>query len=155
MIVPILIKLFNIKIEPKISNRDSTYYIKIKSKAIFSFFTKIIGFPNGKKSNKIRILHIFKQNDYLVKSFIQGFADADFCFTLKKRYKKRFYYPVVTGGCASKTMIDDIAFYLNKFGFKFTTYKTVKFDKRVNKFETTYGIDLNGYMRVYLWMLII
>jgi hypothetical protein len=49
VIVPILIKLFNIKIEPKISNRDHTYYIKIKSKAIFSFFTKIIGFPIGKK----------------------------------------------------------------------------------------------------------
>lgn len=155
VIVPFFRKLFNITVIPKSLDQETTYEIKIKSKAIWHFFTKIIEFPSGKKCDKIKIPNIFKQSDNLIKSFIQGFADADFCFTLKRRYKKEFYYPCIEGESASKEMINDIAFYLYKFGFKFTKCKVVRFDKRVNKFEITYRIDLNGYLQLFMWMMII
>lgn len=148
-------KLFNIIVAPRLYDQETTYGIKIKSKAIFYFFTDVIGFPSGKKSDKIEIPDIFKQSDDFVKPFIEGFADADFCFTLKKRYKKEFYYPCIEGTSASKKMIDDIAFYLKKFGFKFSKCKIVKFDKRINKFEIGFRIDLNGYLQLFIWMMTI
>jgi hypothetical protein len=155
VIAPLFKKLFNITIIPKLYDNGTTYGIKIRSKAIFLFFTKIIKFPFGKKCDKVKIPDIFKQSDDLIKSFIEGFADADFCFTLKKRYKRKFYYPCIEGTSASKMMIDDIAFYLNKFGFKFTKCKVVVFDKRKNKSITTYRIDLNGYLQLFIWMMTI
>jgi hypothetical protein len=145
----------NPKDEKQFYDDGTTYGIKIRSKAIFLFFTKIIKFPFGKKCDKVKIPYIFKQSDDLIKSFIEGFADADFCYTLKKRYKRKFYYPCIEGTSASKMMIDDIAFYLNKFGFKFTKCKVVVFDKRKNKSITTYRIDLNGYLQLFIWMMTI
>jgi len=155
IIIPLFKKLFNIGIKPRFYDGDTTYGIRIYSKSIFMFFTKIIGIQLGYKSKKISIPEIFKNNEKLIMSFIEGFADADFCFTLKKRYKKEFYYPCIEGESASKKIIDDIAFYLDKFGFKFTKCKIVRFDKRVNKSITTFRIDLNGYLQLFIWMMTI
>jgi len=145
-------KVFNLDIKPKYHDAGTTYGITIFSKTLFYFFTRKIGIPFGKKCERIFIPTIFRRSDKLLRSFIQGFADADFCLTLKKRYKEYHYYPAIEGGSVSRVIIDEIASYLEKWGFRFSKCKVVQFDKRVNKYEIKYRIDINGHIQLVKWM---
>ena len=145
-------KIFNLDVKPKYHDGGGTYGITIFSKTLFRFLTEKANIPFGKKSHIVSIPKIFRISESLLLSFIQGFADADFCLTLKKRYKKYNYYPSIEGSSASEIIIDEISEIIEKIGFKFSKSKITYFDERVKKHITTYRIDVNGHFQLVKWM---
>lgn len=145
-------RLFNLNVKPKFISRDGTYSIIFSSKSIVEFLVKKIKLPFGRKCEIITIPKIFKRSETLTKFFIQGYADADFCLTLKKRYKKYFYYPTIAGVSKSKTIIEEVGYFLNRSGICSTIYKIVQDDPRFKNKVILYRIDVNGHTNLVKWM---
>jgi len=151
----ILKELFRIKfdIEPiiKYSEKDHTIYLKIYSKLIFEYFRNI-GVPVGSKCEKVRVPDVFKDSESLIVSFLQGFADADFCLTLKRRYKTIQYYPVIVGASKSKKIIEEYASFLKSKNFTFSKeLDKTTYDKRFG-YTTINVISIYGHDKLAKWM---
>jgi len=145
-------KIFNIKIEPKYMDYNKTYGISISSKNIVEFLISI-GMPHGKKVDIISIPPIFKKSEKLLISFIQGYADADFCISLKKRYRNKQYYPVINGTSRSKKIILEISKFLKNKGLKpVIMLNQIRIDKRFKNNNPTHKLELNGHEQFIKWI---
>jgi hypothetical protein len=147
---PLFMKNFNLKVEMKLYDGNTTYGFFIFSKALTTFF-KEMGIPVGRKSEKANIPPLIKKCRMEI-PFIRGLADTDFCLTLKKRYKTIPYYPVVVGVSKSKILIDQVSDYLEKLGFRPSKDMRKYFDERVNKDVITYAFQLYGHDQLVKWM---
>src|SRR3989344_9143142 len=78
VIVPLLDKLFNLKVKAKYFDKNTTYGIRFWSKDTVNYLTQHIGLPIGRKYNKLKIPPIFKKKEEHVIGFIRGAADTDF-----------------------------------------------------------------------------
>jgi intein/homing endonuclease len=150
VIAPLFEKLFGLKTRAKLYDSGTTYGIRIWSKSLVEFF-KRIGVPTGKKYKWLRIPHQFKKSDKLIKAYICGLADTDFSLALKRRYKRRRYYPVISGVSKSRKLMEEVAKYLEKWGFSVSRHFKVRNDKRFGKF-TTHVIQLYGHKQLVKWM---
>ena len=56
IIQPLFLKVFNLNINVKFHDSKTTYGFTIYSKALVTFFTKIIGLPYGKKYSNLKIV---------------------------------------------------------------------------------------------------
>jgi len=145
-------RLFNLNVKPKFLSRDGTYSFIFSSKSIVEFLVHKIKLPFGRKCEIITIPEIFKSSETLTRFFIQGYADADFCLTLKKRYKKYLYYPSIVGTSKSKTIIEEVGNFLNRLGIDSTICKITQDDPRFKNIVTVYRIDINGHINLVKWM---
>lgn len=153
IIIPIFNKLFGINFKIKISKRDNTINIIYYSKKLLEFFSEEIGIPTGSKSDKVTIPELFKRSNILFKYFLQGYADADFCFCLKKRYSNIKYYPVISCSSRSSKIIEEITEFLDRLGFTF--YKELnkpKYDKRLKRNIVMSSIILYGHYNLIKWV---
>jgi len=146
IIKPIIKRLFNLDISPKLYDKGTTYGFDITSKNLVRYLTEFIGLPLGKKYDKLKIPGIFLENKELVRSFIRGVADTDFHLAVKKGY-----YPIISGVSKSKSFIEEIKRFLEEDGFKVCMYTRKDNDKRVNKIITTHRIELSGYKQYKMW----
>lgn len=152
VIIPLFENLFNIIPKIRISHRDSTFNINIYSKRLLRFLSETIGIPVGKKCHKISIPEIFKASKKLNIAFLQGYADADFSLTLKKRYKNVQYYPVIVGASASKTIIKEVCEILKNMDFSISVqYDVVKHDIRC-KDSIAHYVSVYGHKQLVKWM---
>jgi len=86
--------LFNLNFQ--FSDRPkNTCELRINSKGLLEFYTKIIGLPLGKKGNLGIPPLIMNSKDNIKSAFIRGLADSDFSFTFRRRNKKIMYYPLI------------------------------------------------------------
>lgn len=154
VIEPIFEKLFEFKINPQFQDGDTTFGFVVYSKALHTFFTQIIGLPNGKKYGELRIPRIFKYDRNLIFSFIQGLADTDFYLGLKRGSKNKPFYPVIVGASKSKSFMEEVSNELEKLNFKVTKYFDYKRpDKRFkNGYSIINRIELCGHHNYGLWM---
>ncbi len=154
IIHPLFLKVFNLNINVKFHDSKTTYGFTIYSKALVTFFTKIIGLPCGKKYSSLKIPSLFKNNEDLLKSFIRGVADTDFCISFKKKYKSTGYYPVISGSSKSKLFIQEINEVLRKKGFK--TVLSLDYKRKDSRLKKGYSIiniiELNGKNNLNKWM---
>jgi hypothetical protein len=147
-------RLFDVEPIIKYSHYDHTIYLKVYSNIIFGYF-KDIGIPVGSKCDKIKMPDIFKKSENLTVSFLQGFADADFSLTLKRRYKNIPYYPVIVGASKSKEMIEEYCVFLKSNGFTFSKeIDKVKYDKRFGYTKISL-ISIYGHDKLVKWMNVI
>lgn len=141
-------------IEPTIQNCGNWFEAKLHSKAIFSYLTKTIGLPVGKKSSIVSIPKIL--NEYPIQfklRCIRGIADTDSALTFKKKHKKVHYYPVLKFGLASKDLINDIETILKIIGLKVHKELDVKnHHKNNNKTYTKHWVYISGKKNLELWM---
>ncbi|MBI3190725.1 hypothetical protein HYZ41_03405 [archaeon] len=144
-------KIFDIEIKPRLHDSGTTYGFSLSSKSLVIFLTEFIGLPSARKNN-IEIPPIFLHDKNLLRAFIQGLADTDFCLSLKKRYKNYHYYPVVSGVSISSKLIDQVSDILNNEGFKVSRTTRRYFDVRVNKTEIAYDVSLYGHEQLVKWM---
>lgn len=149
---PIFARVFGIEPKVKISTRDNTVNLIIYSKSIVNFFSERCGVPIGKKEHKVRIPDVFRDTD-LVRSFLQGFADADLGLCLKRRYREVPYYPVIGGSSKSKQIILDVSEVLMGLGITFSlSLDRTSYDNRIRKETTRNMINIYGRKNVFLWM---
>ena len=146
---PLFKKVFNLDIDIKEQDSGTTYGFYSYSKALVRYLSTIFELPIGKKSNKLRIPKILKNNNQVI-PFIRGVADTDFCLT----YKKKGKYPCITGSSDSKEFLKEIAHELRKLGFTFyETYDYKLLDKRLNKgFSLINRIEINGKNNLIQWL---
>ena len=149
----IIENLFNKKTKTYKDFRKGHSYLKIyvRSKAIFTFLSKIAKLPIGSKSNLGMPNYIINLDLNLKKYFIKGLSDTEFCLTFKKRHKTKHYYPVIEYGTSSNKLAKETSELLEDFGFKLTrlfNYPT----KRNGKDLTTNQININGVENLEKWM---
>lgn len=152
VLVPRKKKLFNINIKfrkQKSSNAIEAYF---SSKKLLLFYS-CLGLPVGKKC-KLRIPWCIMTSSLEIKiAFLRGLADSDFSLTMKNR--SNGLYPVLQLASISPLFICDVKLVLEELGFKPVSYVKNQFDKRIDKFVTTYIIEMNGKKQTLKWMQVI
>ena len=149
ILAPLFNKIFNIKLDLKYQDSNTTYGFYIYSKSLVQFFNKIFELPIGKKYDKLKIPALIKGNNLTV-DFIRGLADTDFCVTFKGNRK----FPSIVGSSKSKSFFKEISKELKKIGLTF--YEV--YDYRLNdpRFKKGYSIinkiELSGEKNFNLWM---
>lgn len=135
-------------------NSKTTFGFRVRSKILIKYLINIIGLPNGRKYNSLRIPKIFSNNQELLINFIRGVFDTDGCITFKKRYRNYPYYPVISVSSRSDFFIKDIADILKKLDLKIVeSYNYKKKDDRVELGYTIISrIEINGKNNSSLWI---
>lgn len=151
----------------KLSNKNLNLHEK-KSNSVYGFylcnpktiklFNKTFNFPIGKKTYTVKVPDIIlkSKNCKIYASFIRGYADNDGCINFfrrgkgYKKFKRKFNtYPRVSIISASKTIIYQIGYMLEKIGIKHTIHKKKKGKK--NKVNP-YIVVIRGKERLKKWM---
>lgn len=146
--------MFNIK--PLFREYGNWFNVRIFSRAIFTFFTRTINIPSGKKAKIVVIPSLFFNNSQFLLSLIRGIGDTDFSLTFKRKNKKVNYYPVIKLDSASKTLVEQLSGILSSFGFNiYAAFDRRIFDKRTGKFYTKSQLYLSGNKNLELWMRLI
>jgi intein/homing endonuclease len=152
-VIPLKKKLFNINLNLKDHPAAGTCYIKFESKAVFSFYEKIIILNIGKK-NEIVIPKIILQAPLKIQlACIRGIADTDFSLSFKKNTKGFHNDPCISLGCSSKQLVLQIARILKKI--KITTSLTLdneEYDERTKKTYVRNYLYINGKKNLGKWM---
>ena len=157
VLLPLVKKLFNVGVKARLFD-CGTFGFEFGSKLIVSFLTQVLGLPKNNKYGQLHIPPWAKQDNELLKSYIRGLADTDFCICLKKRYKKLAYYPVISGVSKSKSYMEEIALSLESFGFKVSrSYDVIEYDSRYKQsgFCQTHRIHIYGPTQLINWMEVI
>ena len=157
VISPLFEKEFGIKLTPKYYDKGTTFGIRLWSKALVEYFTRVIGLPKGKKYNSLKIPLMFKKNQRFIISFIRGLFDTDGCLNLKRGYKYNKSYPVIVGSSKSKDFMAEISTILKSLNFKVREYfDKIKPDDRVeNGFTIISSLELPGHENLIRWMRVI
>lgn len=144
--------LFNLDF--RFSNKKkNTCELKINSKGLLEFYTKVCGLPSGKKVGIGIPLIVKDSNENIKCSFIRGLADSDFSLTFRRKGKKIMYYPLIRIKTSSKNLILDLELLLNKMGFKITTSYDLKSRHPVtNNISIGHELSLNGVSNLEFWM---
>ncbi len=152
VVCPIIKNLFDIEVKARLHDSETTYGIRIWSKELVGFLTELFELPIGKKYAKIKVPDNIKSCDKFYVAFIQGLADTDFSLTLKRRYRKQQYYPVIVGVSKNKKFMIDISKYLQGIGFSISEhFEKVQVDKRFGK-TITHVIQMYGPNQLAKWM---
>lgn len=154
---PYFKEIFNIDINIKLHDSNTTYGDVIHSKKLFEYLTLEIGLHSGKKDSKLEIPALIKKESELSIDFIRGLFDTDGCICFKKKYKKVPYYPVISLSSQSKKLILEVNYILKENGFKTVeTYDYVSKDTRAkNGYTIINRIELNGNENLTKWMTLI
>ena len=110
--------------------------INFSDKLLFNNL-KEVGFPVGKKGNKLRIPKIFYDKE-LLRYVVQGFFATDGSLVLTKNPNK--FYPRIEGAGISRNLISQICDYLKKVEMKGYFYKAKR-----NKIDDKWGIRQQQY----------
>lgn len=154
VILKLFKELFNLNTESKEKyfKTNSCRRIDIKSKAIISFFNKIIGLKPGKKHNIQIPKIIFDSNKEVIYSFIRGLADTDFYLKFKTRYGKKNYYPILIGNFGDKSFSYRLKELFERIDFHSHIEHRTKYDKMRKKEYFSYAINIVGKKNLERWM---
>jgi len=140
--------LFNYRERPSIS----TCELRIHSKGLFEFYTKVIGLPFGPKQN-IGIPNIMFSDKKLLAACLRGIADTDFSLVFKRKDRNKPYYPTISLDSYSKQLVVDCKRALKILGVSTTTsYDLTRTDKRSGNKTITHSIATNGVNNLSKWI---
>ena len=144
--------LFNLNFQ--FSNKPkNTCELRINSKGLLEFYTKIIGLPLGRKGNLRVPLLIMNSTNKIKSAFIRGLADSDFSFTFRRKSKNIMYYPLIKLQTISNNLVSDLKNILEDMHFKTTTSYGLKSIHPLTKsLLTNHQISLNGKYNLERWM---
>ncbi|MBI2629640.1 hypothetical protein HYW76_00910 [Candidatus Pacearchaeota archaeon] len=160
-----------IKAHDKKSN--SVYGFYICNKETIKLF-RSMGFTRNKTYDvKMPPIILKSDNKKFYSSFVRGFADCDGFISFMKRrgkyvlFKRKFHtYPRIMIKIASKDMIRDLSYVLNKMSIRHTKYTyypkkinlspmhtiEIRGNERVNKYMNEVGFNnLNQYSKYKIW----
>jgi len=111
---PLYKELYNLDVS--IRDYEESYGFEVYSKALWTFKSKVLGIPPGKKT-RIRVPGVVKVNDQeVLAAFIRGYFDTDGSLSFVSKYGYSSYYPIVSASSVSEFLIKDVAEILSMFG---------------------------------------
>jgi len=116
-VVQLMLKLFGIK--PRVRERkdEGKFDIEVNSKVI-SKFLLYLGFPKGKKSNKLIIPNWISENKKFSQKFLKGLVDTDgSLFFAKRGTYKLNAYPVIEIKIIDERFIKQLHKIIKSLGF--------------------------------------
>jgi len=142
-IAPLLIKLYGLA--PSIQTYRNSIYAIIYSKALVCFKSEIIGLPIGRKDAFGHLPRLIMDKGRKNRaSLISGLYDADGC--VKIRRTKSGIYPRISIAQKARGIVRGLQETMSReFDITSTLYRNDYADKRVNKIETRWFLDINGY----------
>ena len=144
-------ELFNIKPFILYRKDQKTIYLRILSKAIYTYL-KEIGFKEGIKG-RIKIPLWIYNNTSFMKFFVRGLFDTDGSISLKNKEKK--IYPVISIVSKSDLLLRKVSSFLKKQGITFYFCKEKVIKPRYKKPLITFRLQINGYKNLNKWFEII
>ena len=132
-------KLFNVKFNILLNHNTNSIELRLRSKLLYNFLSKILKIPSGKKNN-LRIPDYIKNNKIYLTSFLRGLFDTDGCVTLQKDGK--YNYLLAKISTKHKIFAYEISSSL-KF-LKIPSFVTTKSNKLNNKIFEGYDIVIRN-----------
>ncbi len=138
------LELYGLKFPISLKGKNKTEIrLKICSRALVEFYTKVIGLPLNKKIN-IGIPRLIWNNRRFLKACLRGIVDTDFSFCIKRNN-----YPVLKLKTASERLVRDCKSAFELLGFETSIQTNAKeFDSRTNKEYTTHYLYLSGRAKI-------
>jgi len=119
-VIPLKQKLFNLILSLKEDKNAGTCFVKVESKGIVSFYTKVIGIKEGKKL-EISIPNLILNSPLPIQlACLRGIADTDFSLVFKKDFKGVHRDPYIQLGCSSMILVNQISGILSKINIHST-----------------------------------
>ena len=142
-----------IKVNPYLA-KNKAYIIQFQSEP-FRIFLKSLGIGE-RKTKKVFIPQLIKENNKLLTACIRGIADADFTFICTRRKKGGIpNYPRICDQFASKPLVKDLEVSLRAMGFTLNTkYDYLRKDSRGFTYITNF-INLDGPHNLGRWLKLI
>jgi len=143
LLAPLLEKLYGFA--PAIQTYGNSIYAIIYSKELVRFKSKVIGMPIGCKDTLRHLpVQILDQGARSRANVVSGLYDADGC--VKSRKTKSGIYPRISIAQKTRGIVSDLQGILSReFDITSTLYKNDYDDRRVDKIETRWFLDINGY----------
>ena len=150
-VVPLMHKIYGIYPSVYRSKTSKSIELHYQSKGLVHF-KKSLNLPLGRKDDLVIpniILHSkFKQD------FIRGLFDTDGSICFKKRYKDINYYPSISMGSKSTSLILQVSKILSAIGFRFSVTLEIVSYRNNSKCKIS-RIDIYGKKNLLKWMEII
>ena len=143
LISPLLKKIY--ELTPSLYTYHNSIYATIYSKELVSFKSQVIGMPIGKKDSLTHLPGvILSQGTKSQAEVISGLYDAD--GSVKARKTKSGIYPRISFAQKIRNIVEEVQGILVKeFDITSTLYRNDYDDRRVDKIETRWFLDINGY----------
>jgi hypothetical protein len=148
ILVPLFKKVFGLQLKPKFLDKNTTFGITLWSKALVKFLTEIIGLPSSAKHPSLRIPKIFDTKE-LKLAFIQGVADTDFCFNIRKCGRTS-----IVGASKTRRFMEEISKEVEELGirmWKGFDYK-IKDDRLKKGFNIINRIEIANKKGILCWL---
>lgn len=145
VVIPLIEKLYGFKL--RIQNYKNTCFIRVCSKDLLLFKSKIIGLPVGKKDKLHSLPVIFMSNNIFARNLIAGLFDSDGSI-----YLSRNKYPRISLTLKNKKLIKEVHDFLNDLKIKSLLRCDKRFDNRVNKHTTVWILEINGLERFHSFL---
>lgn len=144
VIQPILWQLIDRNVPIKTRKNCKAVDFKFMDCSLFSYFANL-GYPVGKKGNKLFIPKIFYEKD-LVRYLVQGFFATDGSLVITDN--NGTMYPRVEANGIAKILITEISDWINSKGIKCNLYLAKRrpggnFGYSANR-QDTYRVQING-----------
>jgi len=145
VIIPLIERLYGFR--PRLENFENSCFIRIGSKELVEFKSKILGLPIGNKEKLISLPKIFLSNKELLCNLLAGIFDTDGSIC-----KNRRKYPRISLVLKNELVINEIRNILLELDITSTIWKSSYFDKRINKTEIRWYLYVNGIKNFKLFM---
>lgn|SRR3989339_102718 len=150
VIMPILIKLRGKETKIKFKKDCNAIEIILTDENLF-YFMNSLGFPVGKKGDKLFIPKVFYEKN-LVEDVINGFFATDGSLVLTKNPNK--YYPRLEIHVISKNLLQEVYSYLSNIGLNGAFYDCKRIDFSNDSYKWCYPhyrVQFNGKNNLLLF----
>jgi len=144
-----IIKLFNIPPKIYLDEKQNALILRICSKTIVKFIERC-GMKMGKKNN-MNIPNWILNNKWYVKCFIRGMYDTDGSLAIKKRYREKPYYPVISIVSKNKYPLYSIYNILKEDLEVFFYQENKRLSKSDPRIFIQYRLQSNGFKNTTKW----
>ena len=155
ILIPRKLKLFNIKnAKMRFSNQSNSIIFCFYSKAVLEFYRDVLKVEVSPKNTVSIPKWIFTSDKFKI-AFVRGLVDSDGSLRFSKTGKKYGHYPIINFCSISKKLLIDVKFILHQLGFKPVLFKCSEIDKRTQRLNIRYYIQLSGVSQLEKWIKIV
>ncbi|KXB06927.1 hypothetical protein AKJ52_01295 [candidate division MSBL1 archaeon SCGC-AAA382C18] len=151
----LLKEVHNLEVEMRIRSTEDykVYGFQVGSKAIFQFYTNVLGLPSGEKKEKLKVPNSILKDEELFCRFVRGLFDTDGSLYIEDKGGRN--YPRIQIQLASRKIIEQLDTNLDELGFVTQTNFDVESHggpQQRDKPSTMHQLRLNGRGNLSHWL---